>query len=240
MSRNARRLPVEAAVDRVLWPATSAGTVDPTATASDAEPWQPKNLPVREPLVPTSFAERLAATEREAYARGVAEGREDAMADALARVDGLLRRLATTIDEIANLAPQVLRKSEGELVRMALAIAEHVVRRVVEVDRALLVAMAQAAIERLGGTEVATIALNPADFAVVSRVRATEARNTVDVVADPQVPRGGCLVRSASGVIDLAIDSQFREITRAIVGDAAPPPATAGDALDPHDVPTED
>jgi flagellar biosynthesis/type III secretory pathway protein FliH len=41
----------------------------------------------------------------------------------------------------------------------------------------------------------------------------------VEIVADVNLPRGGCLVRSAFGSVDMGIDSQMRELARALLGD---------------------
>ena len=44
----------------------------------------------------------------------------------------------------------------------------------------------------------------------------------VNVVADPSVSRGGCLVESDFGVVDAGVDAQFDQVARAFAGDDMP------------------
>ncbi len=169
--------------------------------------------------LPSPSAERLEAIEREAFAKGYAQGERAGETAAAARTDATLQRLVATIDEIASLRAGLMRRSERELVRLALAMAERIVRREIDVDRELLLVMARVAIDRLGESAVATIHLNPADFEAATTGREPPAGSAVQVVADARIPRGGCLVRSAFGTIDAGIDSQVRELSRALLGE---------------------
>jgi flagellar biosynthesis/type III secretory pathway protein FliH len=228
MSRSARRLPPASAVDRVVWPAPAGADAVPRllSIAVDAGRGQ-RQVAVREPYMPPSVADRIAAAEREAFARGLAEGERSGGAAANARLDAMVARMARAIDEISTLRPSLLQRSEQELVRAAIAMAEHILRRAVEADPTHLLTMARAAIERLGATAAAAIHLNPAEFAAIQATQPDAlTRGAVQVVADPDVPPGGCLARSTHGEIDLGIDSQVRELTRGLLGEK--PPA-AGD-----------
>jgi flagellar assembly protein FliH len=104
-------------------------------------------------------------------------------------------------------------------VRLALAMATHVLRRQVEVDPELLVSMARAALERLASASAVTIHVHPTDFEALSRQHPPAAASgSVEVIADPDVPRGGCVARTAGGTIDAGIDAQFSELTTALLG----------------------
>ena len=109
--------------------------------------------------------------------------------------------------------------SERELVRLSLAMAERIVRREIDIDRDLLAVMARVAIDRLGENAVATIHLHPTDCEAAMQRAGGAQPGSVEIVADVNVPRGGCLVRSAFGSIDAGIDAQMRELARALLGD---------------------
>ena len=235
MSREARRVPAGRAVEVMQYP--------PAASAGNAAAVRPATLPrvpgggrltpssSREPLQPVAFAERVAAAERAAFARGVAEGERAAVMSASSRVDVMVGRLAASIEHVAASRVAMLHGTERDLVRLAIAMAEHVLRRKVDVDPALLVSMAREAVERLGGTPAVTIHVNPADFETISRVQPAAAiRGAVEVVADPTVHPGGCLARTAGGTIDAGIDAQFRELTRALLGDGPTVRSSTGSA----------
>jgi flagellar assembly protein FliH len=119
----------------------------------------------------------------------------------------------------------VIQKTERQVVQLALAIARRVIDREISLDRELLVAMARVALDRLADTASATIRLHPEDYAVAAgATKAGQAgagklsEGAVRLVADPIVSRGGCLVQSDFGLIDVSPDAQLRELADALLG----------------------
>jgi flagellar assembly protein FliH len=203
-----------AVVDRFDWqeaPAPGAGAV-PLFGPRD----RTRASGIREFALPGLSAERTAALEQEAFARGYADGVRAAEAAAAARIDELLGRLSAAIHEIAALRPEVLRQTERDVVRLAIAMAERMVQRHIDANPAALAAMARAAVAKLGSRVVATVHLHPADHA---RVGAGDPHGSIELKADPQIPPGGVMVRSAFGAIDASLEAQVRELTRALLGE---------------------
>jgi flagellar assembly protein FliH len=226
MSPSAARLSASVRFDRFEWPRTEAISPDgrpvpmphrvPVVTDAGGTT---RPVDLREAPLPAVIAERVAAAEREAYARGRAEGEAEGEATATRRLDATIDRLVGTTDQIAALRAGMVRRTEHEIVRLALAIAERVIHREVTVDPELLVGMARVAIDRLGDETAATIHLHPADHERVMHGREElEPGSAVRVVADPQIDRGGCLIRSSFGRIDTTVESQVREVSRALLG----------------------
>jgi flagellar assembly protein FliH len=159
------------------------------------------------------------AIERDAFTKGYAQGERAGAEAAATRGEAMLRRLAQTIDELGALRAELIHKSERQLVQLAIAIANRVIQREITLDSELLVAMARVALDRLGDTSSATIRLHPEDHAAALAARGGElSTESVKVVADPIVSRGGCLVESDFGLIDLTIGAQIAEITTALLG----------------------
>jgi flagellar assembly protein FliH len=175
---------------------------------------------------------RVAAIERDAFAKGYAQGERAGTEAAATRADGMLRRLGQTVDELASLRSEIIRRTERQTVQLVLAIAERVVQREVTIDRGLLLGMARAALDRLGEYGSATIRLHPDDYAAIGAKRPLE-EGPVKVVADPVVTRGGCLVQSDFGFMDVSPDSQFRELARTLLSDSEEP---LGDADVSHGI----
>ena len=225
MSASARRL-TGVTAERMHWPRPEAvgqglragvrpATTLPAARVRPAEPAAPADAPASPP-------DTTSAAERDAFARGYAQGERAGRESAAQHGETMVRRLVATIEEIASLRAGMMRKTERELVRLAVAMAERIVRREVEGDAEMLTAMARVAIDRLGENVAATIHLNPADYDAMMAVRqGTPFPGSVQVVSDPQVGRGGCLVKSAFGVVDAGIDTQIREMSQALLGDDA-------------------
>jgi flagellar assembly protein FliH len=193
-------------------------------------PVLPRSTEARDVHTPPPLSDRVVAADRDGYARGFAEGQRLGEHAASGQAQEVVGRLVSTIESVIALRGQVLRKAEHDLVKLALAMAERVLRRQVEAERDLLVVMARAAIDRLGENVTATIHLNPEDYAAATDGRApTDDTSNVQVVADPQVPPGGCLVRSPFGVIDAGLDTQVRELSEAMLGDLSSQEAQRGD-----------
>jgi flagellar assembly protein FliH len=159
------------------------------------------------------------AIERDAFTKGYAQGERAGAEAAATRGEAMLRRLAQTIDELGALRAELIHKSERQLVQLAIAIANRVIQREITLDSELLVAMARVALDRLGDTSSATIRLHPEDYAAALAARGGElSTESVKVVADPIVSRGGCLVESDFGLIDLTLGAQIAEITTGLLG----------------------
>ena len=166
---------------------------------------------------------RTAAVERDAFAKGYAQGERSGAEAAGTRADGMLRRLAQTVEELASLRSEIIRRTERQTVQLVLAIAERVVQREVAIDRGLLVGMARAALDRLGEYGSATIRLHPEDLKAIGAAAVDE--GPVRIIADAVVTRGGCLVQSDFGFMDVSPDAQFRELARALLSESDAPSA---------------
>jgi flagellar assembly protein FliH len=222
MSSEARRIP-DVDVEPFAWeqvpqprPASSGSAVPPPAALPD----------------PAQHAVVLAALERDAFAKGYAQGERAGAEAAATRAEGMLRRLSQTIEELVALRAEIVRRTERQTVQLILAIAERVVQREVTLDRHLLVGMARAALDRLGDQGTATIRLHPDDYNVICAGRPSPDEGPVRVVPDAVVTRGGCLVQSDFGFIDAAPEAQFRELAQALFDDVAPDvPSSASHAV---------
>lgn len=168
--------------------------------------------------LPSPTADRVQAAEQAAFEQGYADGRRDGLAAATAGSEERLARLAEAIEEVRSLRAAVLHRAEREAARLALAIAEQVLRRTVAGDPGELVLLARRVIDRLDGAS-ATIHLHPEDFGAVAAAVTPTLTSGVELAADAGVPPGGCLIRSSFGTIDLGIDAQVREIARTFFDD---------------------
>jgi flagellar assembly protein FliH len=192
--------------------AAAAVAVDPAVAA------EPIAAPASADSLLADHRERLAALEREAFTKGYAQGERAGLEAGGKRADAMLRRIAQTIEELGGLRQTLIQETEREMVQLALTLARRVVHREVTLDPELAAALAHVALERLGTTSPATIRLNPDDYTVVAQDSARWTGQTVTVVPDPSISRGGCLVESAFGSVDATIEQQFDELSRALFG----------------------
>jgi flagellar assembly protein FliH len=152
----------------------------------------------------------------EAYERGCAEGRaaaDAAMTDERARLEA-------TIADIAHLRRHVMDAADHDVMQLAVSMARRVLHREVQLDPDVLLAMARVAIGRLGDRVTARVHLSPVDLN--SMVSTADLPDTITLIGDPDVLRGGCRIVSDVGQIDLGIDAQMTELSRSLIDDRAP------------------
>lgn len=170
-------------------------------------------------------AQHLAAIERDAFAKGFAQGERAGNEAAAKRGEAMLRRLTQTLEELTALRAEMIRQTEQQMVRLALAIARRVLHREVSLDRDLLIAMARVALDRLGESAQVTVRLHPEDYESTANARAAAWTGAqVRVSPDARVPRGGCRIESDFGALDAGVDAQLQEIAHALLGDAVQVP----------------
>lgn len=230
MSPKARRLSGPIATDRFQWQASSKQIpvllrpAPLSFAASRGEAFamaDPGEIQAREIELPSLSTERLQAIEREAFQAGYANGERAAQAEGARQLALTTRQLAATIDEISALRLGVMRRAERELIHLAVAMAQRIVRREMNIDPDLLLVIARVAIDRLGERAAAVVHLHPDDHAVLAK-STVEAAATLELVADPDVPRGGCRIQSAFGEVDAGIEAQMRELSRELLGGEDP------------------
>jgi flagellar assembly protein FliH len=163
---------------------------------------------------------RLAEIEHDAFAKGFEHGERAGVEAAGSEARGLLQRLAASIEELSATRETMIRRTERQVVELAMAIARQMLQREITVDRGLLLAMARVALDKLGDHEAATIRLHPDDYAIVNSSADREwASDQVSIVADSAVARGGCLVQCDAGLMRVGLESQFNELARTLLGE---------------------
>lgn len=156
---------------------------------------------------------------------GRREGREHALREARARaleeqrtrLSQLTAALTAAADEYDAARHRLFSEAETGLVRLALAIARRVCKRVAAVDPGVAVESVRAVLEltdRVGDIE---LHLNPAQCDALMQELEELARHMgrarhVRVVADTSVPTGGCRAVGAAVEVDARLDVQLDRI----------------------------
>lgn len=214
MSSRAKRIESGDTAERFAW--GGAAVAGPSAVM----PFQPRVMTASAHEVPAASNPDPAAVEREAFTKGYAQGERAGNEAAAARGEVMLRRLAQTLDELRSLRGELVRRTEREVVELSLAMARKILQREVSLDQELMLAMARVALDRLADAATASIRLHPEDYSltVAARGSATVSSHGVQIVADPAVRRGGCVVQSEFGSVDVGITAQIDELTHAVLG----------------------
>ena len=216
MSPSASRL-VDAQVERLAWPAH----VPVGGGANGQSPDGTWLVELEEPPSRHSAADRAADHDKQVYTRGYVDGQRAATAAAELQSHAQTQRLIAAVAAIANLRREVMRRAERDVVTLALVMASRVAHREIRQDPAQIAAIARHAIARLGDRVEAIVRLNPDDLDAIRAAGVAESdATTVQLVADPHLASGGCIVESPAGCVDAGIDAQMREIAAKMFDEA--------------------
>ena len=169
-------------------------------------------------------AERQAAqllhsvkVERDAFvARAREEGRQEGLGHAT-EIVLLARRKRLSL----------VADAEQDIVRLALAVAEKIIGRSLELDRELTLSVVAQAIESVRNQRELVVRVNPQDAELLR----TSRRKLMDLIGrtkeiavreDPEVERGGCVIETENGTVDAQLRTQLQAIEQVLLGDDRP------------------
>jgi len=167
-------------------------------------------------------AERLAAEARqtayeEGRREGYAAGRREAETEAAAmrsQAEELLRMARAEREE-------QLQAVRAEIARLAVSVAEKILRRRLNDDPELVVAMVGEAIRRAHNGETLRVRANPRDVPLIEAHEGELAASVaglknLELIEDLGIAPGGCVVETGHGYIDARIDSQLELVENAL------------------------
>ncbi|HVO54554.1 MAG TPA: FliH/SctL family protein [Solirubrobacterales bacterium] len=159
-------------------------------------------------------AERLAAVREEAFAAGLAAGREE-LGPAVAALGSAAR-------ELREEAAAAAERAERAAAELALRIADKVLGAALEVRPELVLEVTRGALRRLVEPREATLLVSPEDAETVRDAveeLGGEHGAPLAVRAERRVPRGGCIVRTEAGEIDAQIAGQLERAATVVAAE---------------------
>ncbi|HYO63796.1 MAG TPA: type III secretion system stator protein SctL [Pyrinomonadaceae bacterium] len=158
--------------------------------------------------------ESAAAAARELREAAYLEGREEALAE--------FNRLLLDARERRDTA---LSDVERDVLRLAVKLAEKIIGREIQTDPATVADIVAAALRHARQHETLTVRVHPSDFPHVQTFRArldpSGRARFLDLVSDPGVAPGGCVIESESGTVDARLETQLRVLERALLAQAS-------------------
>ena len=152
-------------------------------------------------------AEEVARAREQGRAEGLAEGEQRR------REDMEIERSAVShlCTGFAKERKRYFAEVEGEVVKLALAIAARVLQRESAMDPTLLKGVVKVALAKLGDVKGAVLRMNPADE---EAWHASIKHSGVEIVGDATLERGELRLEAAGGIAELGIAAQLVEIER--------------------------
>jgi flagellar assembly protein FliH len=163
---------------------------------------------------------------REGQQQGAAEGRRAATAEfAQAR-----EALAAGMQALADERRRILADERDAVLRLALAVARKVLHAEVLLCADAAARVVEAAVASAQDATVIRIRVHPDD---AERIRAGQGTSfPYELVPDPAISPGGCVVETDCGSIDASLESQWAAVEAAMLEAAASEPTTDAPAPD--------
>jgi len=155
---------------------------------------------------------------KQAYDAGRAAGEAAARERLEAPIRGLAEKLGAAATEVVQTRADVLHRAEADAVRLAVEIARRILHRELATDASALDSLMRAALEKLQTQEVYRVRVHPGQERLLKACLEQAGRSQgVSVIGDPAQPEGSALFEVSGGALDASVDTQVREIERALM-----------------------
>jgi len=159
--------------------------------------------------------------DKDAYQAGYNQGMEKAFEEGKTELSRMVVRLEKILGETINKRNEIIESSEKQLTNIAIIIARKVVKAITESDQAVILRNVSEALRKIKGRAQVTIRVNMSDMEITTRhkddfYRMLDNIENVNVMEDPNVEKGGCIIETDFGDVDARISAQLDEIETAI------------------------
>ena len=161
----------------------------------------------------------LQAAHDEGFQRGEREGKARARAEMETGVHAATAsermRMAQVLEAFGESRQRYFAEIEGQVVRLALAIAARVLHRETQMDALVLSGAVRVALDKLAERSGAVLRVPEADTAAWDKVfDSMDADQAPKVIGDPGLGRGDCVLETAMGMVELGVSTQMEEIEK--------------------------
>jgi flagellar assembly protein FliH len=160
---------------------------------------------------------------RAGYEAGLALGRAEAEREGRERTASVADALRRAVEGVEAARVKLAAEAEPDLIRLAIRVAEKIVKAEVVSGRPLASANLRRALELTARRRDVRVRVHPADLAAIEASlpelrRGLSDLGSVALEADAAVARGGCLVSTPEGSVDSDVAAQLAEIERGLLG----------------------
>jgi len=226
------------------------GSYEPTTDPEDIPPEQ-----IRAEIVAEARAEAeeiKSDAKKKGFEEGYSKGQETAREEMHSEMRTVFEELKDSIQAVIKFREEILLQSEREIVELVLLFSKKVLHRELHLHPEAILDVVRHALDRAVGWGEATIQVNPEDYEFLEKNRILineegEGVNIARIDTNPSLRRGGCLLESNFGEIDVRIDRQIELVEKSLrdaladrlesmdaVGDEATRPEGAASAVSGH------
>ncbi|EED29724.1 flagellar assembly protein FliH [Borreliella garinii] len=145
----------------------------------------------------------------EGYSKGYESGFED--------FDKVMRKLHSIIASLIAKRKSILESSSGQIVSLVMQIAIKVIKRITDSQKDIVLENVNEVLKRIKDKTQITIRVNLDDLDIVRHKKSDfisrfDIIETLEIIEDPNIGKGGCIIETNFGEIDARISSQLDKI----------------------------
>jgi flagellar assembly protein FliH len=184
----------------------------------------------------------LEAGRAEGLEQGRAEGHAQALADMQQQLGQMEQGWTTALSQLEAQRREMMLDARHDVLTLALAIAEKIVKRVPQVDPSVIEDQLLAAIEQVARPSDLAISVNPAEAPLVTEalpriIEQCQQAQHVELTTRDDIEPGGCAISYGRGRVDATLSTQLDRIVDALLPTGG---SDTAEPTDPQDTPETD
>ncbi len=149
------------------------------------------------------------------------EGFQEGFKEGQQQVADLINQAMETLNEAIKQRDKIIKDAESEIVRLALKIAEKVIRTEVTTNKEVVQNIVSEAISRVSDRENIIIKVNEKDLEFVKQNKdkiagIIDGVKNLSIIEDSQVEPGGCVIETNLGFVDARISTKISLIEKSL------------------------
>lgn len=163
----------------------------------------------------------------EGFAQGKEEGFAQGYQEVMQQMNEELLRSTERAQQLISMAEQqaqdTIIAAEGQIIDIVMAVCQKVLVREIDENEMAVVPIVKSALEKVREQEKIVIRINAENYNVVLKERnelqaMTVHGQSIQIVVDPDIEKGDCVIDTDNGSISTAIDDQLFAIRQALEG----------------------
>lgn len=155
-------------------------------------------------------------------AEGCAQGREEALRAATEQASESLAGWTRALDAFEKKREDLLLEARGQVLALAISIAERVIKRKIVVDPTIVADQLASALSMVVAPSRLAVRAHESDLETARLIMPTLVRRfaespSVVIEADAAVSRGSVVIRSEDGEVDATVETQLNRIVEALL-----------------------
>ena len=157
------------------------------------------------------------SAKQEAHNEGFKLGKEDGYKAAFEEFIKYMDEAKNLITQLVRERERVLGTVEPELAKLSVSIAEKIIGEELATSQDAVVKIVKSAMQKVKSSEEVTIKVSPDDLDYVREnrdvfTRLVEGLKNLEIVSDPRVDKGGCMIETNLGSADARVRTQLETI----------------------------